>query len=228
MTRRGVTLLELLLVLSLLGIVGSTVSAMVMAASRVGARAVNQLAAERTAQVTAAFFHHALANAAWPDVSVADDAVALARPVGEGAVCAVSGTQLWIRRSDWSGERAPDGARDRLVVWPDDGLDPTREPILDVVGASCPDAAPAWRVTRGASDAIGGWVRVEEPATVRRYRVGSSEWLGLVEGGAPVQPFAGPLVPGASRFAMVGVVLQLDLGTLAGIRGLAIPLRATP
>ncbi|MEI2719497.1 MAG: hypothetical protein V9E87_05070 [Gemmatimonadales bacterium] len=61
------TLLELLLVLALLGIVGSMVTAMVTAASRMGARAVTQLAAERTTQVAATFFRHALAAATWPE-----------------------------------------------------------------------------------------------------------------------------------------------------------------
>lgn len=222
------TLLELLLVLALLGIVGSTVTAMVMAASRMGARAVTQLAAERTAQVTATFFRHTLASAGWPDVRVAVDSVALARPVGEGAVCGASGAELWIRQVDWTGERAPDAARDQLVVWPVGTSGPVREAILGVVGSSCPDGTAAWRVTRGVGGAIGAWVRFDAPATVRRYRAGATEWLGLVEGGAPVQPFAGPLVAGASRFATIGEVLQLDLVTPGGNRGIPIPLRAGP
>lgn len=228
MRRRGVTLLELLLVLALLGIVGSMVTAMVTAASRMGARAATQLAAERTTQVAATFFRHALAAATWPDVAVAVDSVALLRPVGEGAVCAANGMELWIRQVDWTGERAPDPARDQLVVWPLGSIGPVREAMVGVVGSSCPDGAAAWRVTRGAGGAIGAWVRVESPATVRRYRVGSAEWLGLVEGGATVQPFAGPLVVGASRFAAIGEVLQLDLVTPGGNRAIPIPLRAGP
>jgi|CXWL01.1.fsa_nt_gi prepilin-type N-terminal cleavage/methylation domain-containing protein len=228
MTRRGVTLLELMLVLCLLGIVGSTVTAMVVAAGRMGARAMIQLTAERTVQVTAAFFRHELATSTWAEVTVVADSVTMARPVGEGAVCDSSGAFLWVRRGGWTGERAPDAARDRLVVWPDGGVAPSREALIAVTGATCPDAGPAWRLTRGAVGAIGGWVRTEEPTTVRRYRAGSSDWLGLIEGGAPVQPFAGPLLVGASLFAQVGSALQLDLVTPAGWRGLTLPLRAGP
>ncbi|MBK7594043.1 MAG: prepilin-type N-terminal cleavage/methylation domain-containing protein [Gemmatimonadetes bacterium] len=228
MTRRGVTLIELLLVLCLLGIVGVTVTAMVLGASRVAARATAHLAAERTAVVSASFLRHTLADGVWRDVTVAVDSIGLGRPVGEAALCAASGAQLWLRRSSWSGDRAPDPTRDQLRSWPDSGTAAVDEAIMGVTGDLCPDGAPAWRLLRGTGAAVGWWVRVVEPTTVRRYRVGSSEWLGLSDGGAPVQPFAGPLVAGASRFARIGGALQVDLVTVAGSSGLSLPLGSRP
>ena len=228
MTRRGVTLVELLLVLCLLGIVGVTVTAMVLGASRVAARATAHLAAERTGVVSASFLRHALAEGAWSDVTVAVDSIGVARPVGEAALCAAGGTHLWLRRSSWFGDRAPDPTRDHLRLWPDSGTVSADEAITDVTGDVCPDGAPAWRLGRAASTAVGGWVRVLEPTTVRRYRVGSSEWLGLSDGSAPVQPFAGPLLVGASRFARIGGALQVDLVMPAGTRGLSLPLGTGP
>ncbi len=224
MRRRGTTLIELLLVLCLLGIVGVMVTAMVLGASRVAARATANLAADRTALVAATFLRHALREGDWGDVTVATDSIRLSRPLGEAVVCDTAGTTLWLRRSSWSGDRAPDPTRDRLQLWSESTSAAVTEAIGDVTGAACPDGGPAWRVLRETSAAVGWWVRVVEPTTIRRYRAGTAEWLGLTDGSAPVQPFAGPLLVGASRFARIGGALQVDLLTAAGRRGLTVPL----
>ncbi len=222
------TLVELLVVLSLLGVVGATITAMVLGASRVAARTTSQLVAERTMLVAGTFLRHALRDAQWSGVTVADDAIALERPVGEGALCGSSGPRLWLRRSSWRGDRAPDPTRDRLQLWPEGGTTATRAQLTGVANDPCPDGAPAWRLERDDTTMVAGWVRVAEATTVRRYRVGSSEWLGLSDGAAPVQPFAGPLQPGASRFARIGGALQVELATAAGARQITIPLEGTP
>jgi type II secretory pathway component PulJ len=59
LSRSGVTLLELLLVITLLALLGVVVTAVVVGASRVAARATAELALERTVQVAATFLRRA-------------------------------------------------------------------------------------------------------------------------------------------------------------------------
>lgn len=230
LTRRGVTLLELLVVVALLGLLGVLVSAVVIGASRVAARHVGALALERTAQVATVFLHHELRDARWEDVAVTAAAVWLARPVGDGAACDASGTSLWLRRDGWRGDRAPEVARDRLLLLTDGQAD-WRGAVLNSVATSlCPDGRPAWHLTLGAPADSVRLLRVVEDVVVRRYGSGGTEWLGLApaDGSSPVQPFAGPLWSGASRFARVGDLLRVDLVTSTGRRSVSIPLAVLP
>jgi hypothetical protein len=120
--------------------------------------------------------------------------------------------------------------RDRVLVLID-GAAPWRSAaLLDVTAALCPDGRPAWRLQLSAMADSARLVRVLEDVVLRRYASGGSEWLGLAPagGGSVVQPFAGPLLPAASRFARVGDLLRVDLVAGAGTRSVAIPLGATP
>ncbi len=230
LSRSGVTLLELLLVITLLALIGVMVTAVVVGASRVAARATAQLALERTVQVAATFLRHELRDGDWSSVTVAADVVTLRRAVGEGSACTSDSLSIWLRRTGWQGDRAPEAGRDRLLLLlrPDQ---PWREVSLaDITPASCPDGTTAWRLTMTPPVDSVRVVRVIEPVLLRRYRAGAGDWLGLApgDGSSPVQPFAGPLTPGASRFLRVGDSLRVELVTAGGNRAFTIPLAATP
>lgn len=230
LSRSGVTLLELLLVITLLTLLGVVVTAVVVGASRVAARATAELALERTVQVAATFLRHELRDGEWSTVTVTDDSVTMRRAVGEGIACSADSVAVWLRRSDWQGDRAPEAGRDRLLLLPRPDA-PWREAgLTDVTLGSCPDGATAWRLAMTPLVDSVRVVRVIEPVLLRRYRAGASDWLGLApgDGSSPVQPFAGPLTPGASRFVRVGDSLRVELVTAAGNRAFTIPLAATP
>lgn len=230
LSRSGVTLLELLLVITLLTLLGVMVTAVVVGASRVAARATAQLVLERTVQVAATFLRYELRDGEWGNVAVAADAVTMRRAVGEGSACATDSLSVWLRRSDWQGDRAPEAGRDRLLLL--SRLDePWREAgLTDITLGSCPDGAAAWRLAMTPRVDSVRVVRVIEPVLLRRYRAGANDWLGLApgDGSSPVQPFAGPLTPGAARFLRVGDSLRVELVTTAGNRAFTIPLAATP
>lgn len=230
LTRRGVTLLELLLVVTLLGLLGVMVSAVVVGASRVAARHVGALALDRTTHVATVFLQHELRDARWDDVAVAMASVRLSRPVGDGVACDAGGTSLWLRRDGWRGDRAPEVGRDRVHLLTNGREDWRAIALSNVAAARCPDGSPAWRLTLStAADSV-RLVRVFEDVVVRRYASGGAEWLGLApaDGSSPVQPFAGPLWSGASRFARVGDLLRVDLAARTGSRTVSIPVSALP
>ncbi len=229
-SRQGVTLLELLLAITLLGLFGAMVTSVLVAASRIAARATAQLALERTAQTLQAFLGQELRDGEWAELGLSAAAIALSRRVGSGEPCGAGVGTLLLRRAQWNGDRAPEAARDQIAVLADPSSAWDDAPLLAIVPASCPDGAAAWRLTASvASDSV-RMIRVLEPVMLRRYRAGASDWLGLApaDGGSPVQPFAGPLRSGASRFARVGDLLQVELGTVAGIRAFTIPLGNAP
>jgi len=229
-TRAGVTLFELLLVLTLLGLLGVLVSAVVVGASRGAARHVGGLSLERTAQVATVFMQHELRDARGDELAVTAASVWLSRPVGDGVVCQAGGSSLWLRRDAWRGERAPEAGRDRLLLLTDGDTPWRGAALLDVSGALCPDGSPAWRLGLSAATDSAQLLRVLEDVVLRRYASGGAEWFGLApaDGSSPVQPFAGPLLVGASRFARVGDLLRVDLVAPAGNRALSIPVAVVP
>jgi prepilin-type N-terminal cleavage/methylation domain-containing protein len=228
--RHGVTLLELLLAITLLALVGAVVTTVIVAASRVAGRATNQLALERTVHTAQALLGQELRDADWGDVSVGADAIRLPRTIGAGTPCASAAGSVVVAREAWEGERAPEAGRDFLRVLDAETAAWQEGAVTDVLDATCPSGAPAWRLVSSAASVAVAAVRVVERVVLRRYVAGSAEWLGLApaDGSSPVQPFAGPLLPGFSRFARVGEVLQLELVAVAGARTLALPLGAAP
>ncbi len=227
--RRGVSLLELLLAINILLLFLAGVTTVVRGAGRVTARAVTALASERTAMVAAALLQYELRDGAWVALTLGTDRVGYPRRVGEGGTCDGSIGEAVVAQADWVGERTPDPTRDRLVALIPGGL--WREAALTALAAtSCPDGRPAWRLSMGDPLDSVAWVRIVEPTLYRRYRSGTSDWLGLApaDGSAPVQPFAGPLRPGAGDFRRTMGVLEIDLLLPSGVRSLSLPLDSRP
>lgn len=209
-------LVTLLLTTLLAAIVGSAVVALASSARR-HARALDQ---QRSEAAVAAWWRADLRDSEAGDVTVpVSDRLLAHHPVGGGVPCFVSGASLWIARSDWRGLRDPEPGRDEL--W----LLTTAAPatwdaatFFAVGGGNCPDGTAALRLTLGTPAATVLLARAVEPVQVRLYRSGSSWWFGLApaDGSAPVQPFAGPLDPLASRFVRdssgVHVFMQSPVG----------------
>jgi hypothetical protein len=227
--RRGTTLVELLLTVSMLASFGICVTAVVRGAIRVTVRALTALGSERTLLSTAVLLRYELQDGAWSRVAVVSDSIRLDRRVGEGPLCGAPAGDLLVGRQDWSGARAPQAGRDQIY-----GLRPGAgwyaAGITAVQAGNCPDGTPALRLTlSGPIDSL-VWLRVVEATVLRRYRSGHADWLGLApaDGTVPVQPFAGPLQPGGSRFRRDTGLLRLSLDIPSGVREVVLPLDTLP
>lgn len=207
MTRRGMTLAELLVALVLAAMLAAMTAAMVLRTTRSATRARGALLAARATQTTFAVLRHDLRDAASADLTVVPSGIAFPRPVGDGLVCDVAGAVATVAREAWSGERLPEAGRDRVATLPDPALPWSAAVVTGSAPASCPDGAPGWRITPVAGGRV---LRITEPAVLRAYTVDGLDWLGLLPGGGgSVQPFAGPfrggslrLLPGAATFAV--------------------------
>lgn len=218
MTRAGASLLEMLTALVLLGVSGLITVPLVLGTGRVSTRATVALAADRTTASLAALLRHDLRLATTDEVSPTTPVMLwLARPVGEGPVCATTATSLLVRERAWQGERWPEAGRDVVQaltlsggpIW--HGLS-----VALVSAAACPDGQAAMRLGVAADPSGSAHVRVVEPARLAAYASSGATWLGLAGVGDPIQPFAGPLTPDGLTLARVGGAL---VGTIRPVGG---------
>jgi prepilin-type N-terminal cleavage/methylation domain-containing protein len=232
--REGFTLVELLLGLTVLGIVAGTATAVVLGVSRAATRATRSLVADRALQSLQVFLRQELRDATNADVAVmASTRIALARPIGEAMVCAASDTAILVADSAWTGTRWPEPGRDDAWLL----VDPVAAAwqaaaIVAVAADQCPaDLAPAIRLSLSAPPTGTVVVRIMEPVELSAYRSGIADWFGLTPANhaAAVQPFAGPLTPGTSRWVLYADRLETAMqpnGAAATI--VLIPLAAGP
>lgn len=200
--RRGVTLLELCLVVVLLGVVGGAVASVCLRGQRALARAALDVRAGATLRHAAAALAGELRSAAAPDLLVAaDSAVELLAPVGAGVACLVEGRTIVVA-ADRAGDDAP------LAQWSAApragdvvqlhrgariaGASPwaaativVTSPVRDA--AACPSAhggseragLAQWRLELDALPAgvaAGAWLRVGRRARWSLYRAGDGSW----------------------------------------------------
>lgn len=232
MTRRsGVTVMELLLVLVLVGLTGTITGTMVSGAARAAERRAGALRATRTVLALGALLRHELHPATAADLQVTGPAtVLLPRVLGNAPICGHLAATVWVRQAGWTGVRDPEGGRDHVRLLVDVLLAEWRElPIVAVQPAACPGGGAAWRLDLAAvppgapSHAV-----VLEPARLAAYLSGGRTWLGLARPGDPIEPFAGPLVSGGLTLAASGGALT---AVVAPMGGAAVTLRhpvATP
>ena len=205
MSRRGWTVVELLVVVTVSAVLAALVSGVVIASARVAARQASSLEHDRTGLTVAAWWHVDLRDSESGDVAVpAADRLVAHHPVGAAVPCLASGADILIARADWRGGRDPEPARDELWLLTDVTTSAWDEaPLVAVASGLCPGGAPAIRLTLAATVAAVQLVRVVEPLQMRLYRSGNGWWLGLApaDGATPVQPFAGPIAVAVSGFA---------------------------
>ncbi len=229
MTRRGTTLLELLLVLVFLGLLTPLMVQLVIGVARTAADAIGRVGAERDATAITGLLGHDLRSAAAADIaSPAAGVLEYPRPIGEGLVCAVDAGRPVIRRSGWLGTRWPVSGRDALVVLV--VADPAtwlRRELVAIGAHSCPDGAAGLLLTPDIGLSAAMVVRVVEPVRLRAYASAGRRWLGLepLAGGASIQPLAGPLVASGWSLQLGAALLQLRFaGARPVTAALALPL----
>lgn len=206
LNRGGVTLVELMVVVVIAAILAALVTTVVLAAGRSARRQSEALHQLRSAAAIAAWWRAALRDSDSADVQVvAPDRLLSPLPVGAGPACAVIGADIIVPLHSWRAQRDPEAGRDLLWLLTDPVAGSWSSTTLLAVGtSSCPDGSAALRLTLAGAAPEAVLVRAVEPLLLRSYLSGASWWLGLApaDGSAVVQPFAGPVSPAATRFAM--------------------------
>lgn len=229
MTRRGTTLLELMLVLVAGAVVAGSAVAIVISASRLAARSARQLLTDRAAGALGVFLREELRDGAGGDVvSLTSARIALARPIGSASLCGADDSSVVYADTAWRGTRAPAAARDVAILL----VDPIAETwdTLAIAGTAadrCATGAAATRLVFAAPPGTALLARIVEPVELAAYRSGAYDWLGIAprSGASSIQPFAGPLAPGNSVFTLFADSLVMAIQPAgAGPASLSIPL----
>ena len=213
MTRRGFTLAELLVALTLTSVVALLAGSVLAGAARGLRDRSERMSAEHALRVAAAGVRAALETAGSDSTSGADLLVAGAtgfsvRAVrAAGVVCATAPGLLTVRAgpSWWAASRDPVAGRDSALAA--DPLSGTwRGFALTAAPRSggCPDGAPGIELpVSGDSLAfarvgMGSPLRIFEPVELKLYSSAPDFWLGLrlLATAQAIQPFAGPLSGG--------------------------------
>ncbi len=221
MSRRGTSLLELLLALAFLGLLVPIGVAVTLTISRASVLTVQRLGAERDATVVTGLIGHDLRRANASDLVIpAAGVLSYDRPIGEGLVCRLDATGVVVRRSGWLGTRLPQGGRDQLLVL--ETVDPAvwvHRDLTAIGAASCPDGGAGLHLVPGQPLVAALVVRIIEPVRLREYPSGGRDWLGLEHrgGGATIQPIAGPIIPGGWWLQLTGGALVARLDAAGGV-----------
>ncbi len=217
---RGVSLVEVVVALALLGIAGGMVLRSTVALSRHTVAVSEHAAVQGSVRTGLLVLESELRGLAGDPAGPADllqiaaDSVTYRAVRGQGITCGVTATQVRILDAwpyPFSGLRAIAPGRDSLLLFvdgdPADALDDRwiRAPILAVASAAC-GTVPALAVSTTdlsaslapaglASVGPGGPVLTFEVMRIAEYPSGGRRWLGAasVSAGEPIQPVAGPL-----------------------------------
>lgn len=190
----GTSLVELLVTLTLLGLVGSLAVTILQGTTRPLARLVATAAAGRTVAALEQLTAREAATPAGLRAAVVDaSTLDLDRYVGDAPTCTTSATAIALALDDWQGDRHADASRDIVAIRDRHGS--WHEAAVTAVGpGACPDGRPGRWLTLDRP-VVPGWAVVHEPTRVRAYAGTGGRWLGMlaVRSLAPIQPFAGPL-----------------------------------
>ena len=218
--RRGVSLVEIVVALALLGIAGGMVLRSTVALSRHAVAVSEHTAVQGSVRTGLLLLESELRGLGGDPAGTADllkiaaDSVTYRAVRGQGLTCGVTATQVRILDAwpnPFSGLRAIAPGRDSLLLFvdgdTDDPLDDRwiRAPILAVASAAC-GTVPALAVSTTdlaaslppaglASVVQGGPVLTFEVMRTAEYASGGRRWLGTasVSAGELIQPVAGPL-----------------------------------
>lgn len=228
--RRGLSLLEVLIALSLTGVVALLAWSILQTAAfhlrdrseRIGMEHSLRVASSAARALLESLGHDSTAG---PDLALVAPDAFIARAVrGSGVLCGASPGSLLVRTGpDWWTElRAPRAGRDSLMVGTISGPERWATAALDAApqSGSCPDGAPALKLPAGLAPpdlaviGVGSPVRVFEPMELRAYSSGGAEWLGMrgMSSAGSIQPLAGPFSgPGVkfSYYSRAGVAVTV-------------------
>ena len=210
MNRRGLSLLEVLIALSLTGVVALLAwSILQTAAFRLRDRS-ERISLEHSLRVAWSATQALLESLGQDSTAGSDLALVapdgfIARAVrGSGVLCSAGPDSLLARTGPdwWTQLRAPTAGRDSLMVGTVSGPERWAAVVLDAapLSGTCPDGDPALvlpaRLAPADLAAIGAGspVRVFEPMELRAYSSGGAEWLGMrsMSSAGSIQPLAGP------------------------------------
>jgi len=218
--RRGVSLVELVVAMAILGLLGAAVLRAALAETRHAvavAEAVGVEGGARTGLLLAEAELRELGGDAFAPADLIrfdDDSVTYRAARGQGITCGVAPAQVRILDTapyPFSGLRAVAAGRDSLLLFVEgdsaSSLDDRwlRLPVLAVGNSTCsgrravaigtPDIAAALPGGSLAGVVTGGPVRTFEVMRLAEYSSSGLRWLGAasVSGGEAIQPVAGPL-----------------------------------
>jgi prepilin-type N-terminal cleavage/methylation domain-containing protein len=218
LTRRGFTLVELLIGLVLIGIVSAGIYRVLVNNQRIYQAQTQRIDMLQNIRAGLAILPAELREIAASEGDIESMSATSIRFRGMrqlGFLCATpvlggANAALLVRRAPLYGTRGFDTARDSILVYYE-GQDSTRADdawvrgrITALAGGACPDGALAWLLTTNL-DFSGGPVNVTgmiqsgspvrgfEPVTYRQYTSDGREYIGIQEGTAAIQPLIGPL-----------------------------------
>jgi prepilin-type N-terminal cleavage/methylation domain-containing protein len=218
-TRKGFTLIELMIALVLLVIVGGGMFKLLTSQQR----ATRQQAAQSMLQanirtgtlLVPSELREINVTAAGSDiVAMGPDSITYRAMRATSVVCAITTTEVRLRNEYTFGYRAPVPGRDKLLIFVendaasslDDGW--TTKEISAATGSTCPDGGNAVAYTVAVTADTVAMVRLDavartfEVMQLKLYQSGGRNWLGArsVSGGeVAVQPVLGPLTAAGLR-----------------------------
>lgn len=205
MTRRGTSLVELLVVLTLWGLLLSVVAVLHAAAGRLVASERRALRAQRDLTTVTALIDGAVTGSAVTDLVVRPDTLEFDRPLAVVTPCARDGSTLVIPVPVSGFGREPTAGRDQALLFSEGPVRWIRRGVVAATPATCPGGASALRLDLSGPVGFAWQARLVTPVRLRRYGTAAVAWLGLEDrlGGGGIQPIAGPLGGGVD-FELVG------------------------
>ncbi len=212
-SRRGTSLAELLVALTMLGVVAAVLLRMLAGNLRLYHTQTQVIDRAQNLRSAAALLTTELRELSATDgdiYSATPTALSIRGMRRLGFVCAeprLGATHVAIRQDLQFGSRDFDPATDSLFVMAlrDTAAGWLRGAITEVRGGTCDDGRPARQLASGvAADprfGLGAPVRAFESVTYRLYRAADGEWqIGLAAGGAVIQPLVGPVTASGLEF----------------------------
>lgn len=240
-TRHGLTLVELLIGLVLLGLAGTMMARSSLRLSQTTAALLARTTAQQTLDQSSAWLASELSETGRGDLSrLAPESLSYRGYRASGLACLVTANEVRLLTGRLSRWRDPQPGRDTLLLYTGRPGDSAwvPQPLLAVGTASCA-GQPALRLqtitdsSTLATIASGTLVpvRLFERMQVRFYQAAGEWWLGArsESTGEAIQPLAGPFMAAGVRFTyadslrqpsvVAAQVRQLSLQLVAGSPG---------
>lgn len=220
-SRRGFTLVELLIAIVIFGIVSAALYGLLTRTQRVSRVQAERSAMQANVRTGVALVTSELlelsATATTADIYAASGTAIEYRGMrGLGFICEVNNGYVRIPRATWRGYRDPVAGRDRLLIFVDNDVDLMTDDgwiertVTSLAGGNCPDGSASIRLNITAnipSDTLamlvaGSPVRTFERMEIAQTTAGGETWLGArsVSAGETLQPVLGPLAASGVTF----------------------------